>query len=353
VFDLQQDALETFVRLDKLRDEHQPLKSSSPPSEVVPPTAGKAGDGEAIAALKAELKELAAQVREAVERVEASEAATSAVREELMSGGGSGGGALATTGGVVVWDEGLEERVRDLQEQVASELDAIKGHQLELAKVCEAKGGAGPGEKVEKAVEDLARQVEVELSDLRKHQALLEDVRSKVQGGGQSRGMASNAPVSRAGGGGEIQVPQQLEAQISDLFQQVSDELVALTAQQKDLGAAKATLADIAGQMKDVRGIVAQCQSATGSLRQLVAPEGANGANGAAEPGTISATTVASATGRGAKATGSATITGRSAAQPSSGRSPGRRASPSPGSDESDGYDEDDFDNSVTLDEIA
>jgi len=350
VVDLQHDALETFVRLDKLRDEHERLKSSSPPSEVVSPTAGKAGDGEAIAALKAELKELAAQVREAVERVEASEAATSAVREELMTGGGSGGGALATTGGVAVWDEGLEERVRELQEQVASELDAIKGHQLELAKVCEAKGGAGPGEKVEKAVEDLARQVEVELSDLRKHQALLEDVRSKVQGGGQSRGLASNAPTSRAGGGGEIQVPQQLEAQISDLFQQVSDELVALTAQQKDLGAAKSTLADIAGQMKDVRGIVAQCQSATGSLRQLVAPEGANGA---AAPGAISATMVASATGRGAKATGSATTAGRSAAQPSSGRSPGRRASPSPGSDESDGYDEDDFDNSVTLDEIA
>lgn len=223
-------------RLDKLRVDHELLKGSTSKA----PAGGSADD--ASAALRADFKDLEAQVKEVMDRVEASEAATSAVREELMAGGGGPAGS-----GPGVWDEGLERVVLELQTQVAGELEALRAHHAELAKA-RSINDHGRSEQVEKAVADFARQIEDELSDLREHQRMLQDAKMKALSG-----EAADAPA-------ELQVSRQLEAQIAELSKQVSDELVALAVHQRELGKAKATVADIAGQMKDVRGMVEAVQ---------------------------------------------------------------------------------------------
>jgi len=384
VSDLQKDLSKTVgdleTRLDKLQIDHDLLalappkqelseqkdaeSSSGQASELAEEALRKASGGEeAIIALRAELrgeqeslKELATQVREAVDRVEASEAATMAVREELMtSGGGGGGGGTATAAEVVpvaasssalagAETEEVEARVRELREEISTEVEALKAHQIDLARAREEiRPSDRASEKVERAVEDFARQVEAELNDLRQHQSALAEFKAKVERPSTAEESSSSTTPP---------APLQVEAKISDLFEQVTAELSALTAQQHELGQAKTTLQDIAGQMKDVRSIVALCQNATGDLRQFVQGQSDDvnvptKENSGADPAKDGLGAGAIVGGRSAGANGGAPK------RENRGGSGTARAGGAGASDDSDGYGDEDFEHSAGLDDSA
>jgi len=383
--DLQKDLNNTIrsleSRLDKLRIDHELLAKAATPmqpeGQMIAPQddgsreelAGRVAEAlrrakvaeEAVVPLRAELqedrdgmRELATQVREAVERVEASEAATMAVREELMNattaaatpaGGRSAILAVASADAA----ERVEERVRQLQEQIAGELEALQAHQLDLAKAYHLRPESASAQ-VESIVEEFARQVEAELNDLREHQSTLAEFKAKVErlGASNTDGSNGNSATGRLPG----PAPLHVEAKISELFEQVTAELSALTAQQHELGQAKTTLQDIAGQMKDVRSIVALCQNATGDLREFVQGQGhdvnvATGGHVAVGHSREGLAGCASAGGRSVGANNGAPSRG------GRGSNGATKNSSMGASDESDSYGDEEFEASAGLEDSA
>lgn len=242
----------------------------------------------------------------------------------------------------------VEAQIRELQRQVTDELHCLEKHQGDLAMVGPASRGGGAaghaadalpgatgGDDVEQAVAELSKQVAAELRDLRDHQQDLGRVRTAVMAlSSQTSPQQLNGhSPSAADTDSQKRPSQQLEKQVEELSKQVSSELRMLTGQQAELGQAKATLGDLAKQVKDVADGLAKCDTACVGLRQQL--DECKGGSGA---GSQSMPAVGLAGKSAGSALGGAKASGKNASTSSGGRGR-RRASPAEAdSDQSDTY---------------
>ncbi|CAJ1456916.1 unnamed protein product [Effrenium voratum] len=225
-----------------------------------------------------ELEELRGTVEDALHRLEASEAASKAVREELMEESPDCGLARTCQSDLQgvhsdVADlqsslrhlasrfedskrspmgdgRRLELRVHELQKQVAEELEQLT-QQQKLIRDAQAAPDAGRGlkmdtQELERSVERLAAQVSQELQELRAHQGELGKVRTQLS---QGKG-------------------PEVESKILDLQQKVVAELDALAKQQAELGKAKATMADLSDRVRQAVTAADECKKATNGLEE-------------------------------------------------------------------------------------
>lgn len=211
------------------------------------------------------VKDLASKCEEVEQRVEMSEAATSAVREELMSGALVGAlppppvatvspdkAAMTAGAGAPPSPSGLESRVRELQHHVAAELESLTVQQQELEGVPRRGQGQG-GERLEAAVKLLREQVSEELLALQKQQEEVGSLRSR---GEARRPGTGEAPDDKAVGA--------IQSKVDEISRQVARELQALAAQQTEIGATKVTLREVMDQVKESK-------AATEALRRQLA----------------------------------------------------------------------------------
>jgi DNA repair exonuclease SbcCD ATPase subunit len=249
------------------------------------------------------LKELGQRVMKAEAMVEASEAATMAVREELMCAPVRSSSAqdhqevasghetvlpeatltkleeqvagfskqvadelqelvkhqatLATMKEASANTESLtaiEDQVQDLAAKVAEELSELRGHQKELGK---AKDSIGSMAKVEEDVHEMYKQVAEELKELRAHQKDLGKARDLLTQGEHRRPLEALSEGS-----------PQLEAKVEELSREVVAELKSLASHQNELNGTKATMQDLAERMDDNTRALAACQKATSELKE-------------------------------------------------------------------------------------
>jgi len=221
------------------------------------------------------LKTLQNQMDDALQRVEASEEASKAVREELMAEDQNEALTLARTCHsdlrgvhsdvadlqvslrkmVLRIEEApreapkrLESRVHELQNQVASELEQLAKQQSLINKVGLKSGGKVDTQELEKSVNQLASQVSKELTELREHQGEL----SKVH------------HVIRHGKAGSSEV----EVKVKELQSQVMGEVDALARQQEELGKAKVTMSELAEHVRQAMSTANECKEATAKLEE-------------------------------------------------------------------------------------
>ncbi|CAE7216028.1 unnamed protein product, partial [Symbiodinium pilosum] len=236
------------------------------------------------------IREVRSMVEDVLQRVEATEAASKAVREELMSEDAhSEAWALARTcqddlRGVhsdvadlqaslrsvvrrvedaaqegpgnnkrLVSDSArrLELRVDELQKQVVEELEQLAEQQQLIARVKPSSGAKPDVQDLEHSVERLAAQVAQELQELKTHQGELGKVRVRLQSADASKG---GAP--------------EVESKVLELQQKVLEELHALGKQQEELGRAKVTMADLSDRVQQVASTVTQCKEVTVGLEE-------------------------------------------------------------------------------------
>jgi len=241
-------------RLDKLRIDHELLSkqqvssggAAAQPNEGDEGLAAKVSEvfdkavaGEvAIAdlkkALQAEQARLWEQIQQTTERVEFSEAATKAVREELMSAAPGSPNASKFGGCSAALAEDakqLEAKVLALMDFVTKEADALKEHQQQLDSHAKglavaSTGGSGMGAAaLENAVKGLLRQADVELSELRMHQKQLDDAKGHL--------------LFRPGNVGGAEVAR-LEKRLTDIAASFAEELKVVEEQQKSISQKKA-----------------------------------------------------------------------------------------------------------------
>lgn len=224
-------------------------------------------------------EELRRDLDDALQRVEASEEASEAVREELMAEDQNEAYTLARTcqndlRGVHsdVADlqvslrklasriEGLppgarpeanpktlENRVHELQKQVTEELEQLTRHQQLISKV--GLKGKVDTQELEKSVNSLASQVSQELTELRAHQTEL----SKVQQMVRSKSSKDGSDV---------------ESKVEELKLQVVAEVDALAQQQAELGKAKVTVSELSEQVQQAVHTANECKQATSTLEE-------------------------------------------------------------------------------------
>eukprot|EP00931_Biecheleriopsis_adriatica_P061306 TRINITY_DN36860_c0_g1_i1.p1 TRINITY_DN36860_c0_g1~~TRINITY_DN36860_c0_g1_i1.p1 ORF type:complete len:1205 (-),score=365.25 TRINITY_DN36860_c0_g1_i1:56-3199(-) len=126
----------------------------------------------------------------------------------------------------------MEAKVEDLRRQVAEELEQLTEHQSLIAKAGLGKPGAAKSnsQEVERHVERLAEQVSQELRELKSHQGELSKVKATLLAG--------------APGGKVADFASDVDPKIVELQRQVEAELQALTKQQDGLGRAKVSIDD-------------------------------------------------------------------------------------------------------------
>ncbi|CAE7363806.1 unnamed protein product [Symbiodinium natans] len=232
------------------------------------------------------IREVRSIVDDTIQRVEATEAASKAVREELMNEDAHGEAyalartcqndlrgvhsdvadlqaslrsvvrrveqdAIATAPRKQVSDGArrLELRVEELQKQVVEELEQLAEQQQLLAKVKPSTGGKPDVQDLEQSVERLAAQVAQELQDLKMHQGELGKARVRLQ--------------SDAG-----KAAPEVETKVLELQNKVLQELEALGKQQEELGKAKATMADLSDRVQEVVATVTECKKVTVGLEE-------------------------------------------------------------------------------------
>ncbi|CAE7832305.1 unnamed protein product [Symbiodinium sp. CCMP2592] len=240
---------------------------------------------EMLSKSKDSVSDIRATVEDALQRVEATEAASKAVREEIMNEEAHGeahqlartcqndlrgvhsdvadlqaslrslvrrvedlhhaGTAGDTRKQVSNGARQLELRVEELQKQVMEELEQLAEQQQLLTKVKPGQLVKPEVQDLEQNVERLAAQVAEELQELQMHQGELGKVRVRLQSD-QSKGKAP-----------------EVERKISELQHKVLEELEALGKQQEELGKAKVTMADLSDRVQQVVSTVTDCKKAT------------------------------------------------------------------------------------------
>lgn len=214
-------------------------------------------------------EELRRDLDDALQRVEASEEASKAVREELMAEDQNEAYTLARTcqndlrgvhsdvadlqaslrklasrmegppGVRPETPKTLENRVHELQKQVTEELDQLTKHQQLISKV--GLKGKVDTQDLEKSVNALAAQVSQELTELRAHQTEL----SKVQQMVRSKASKDGSDV---------------ELKVEELKLQVVSEVDALAQQQAELGKAKVTISELSERVQEAVHTANECK---------------------------------------------------------------------------------------------
>eukprot|EP00439_Symbiodinium_sp_Y106_P012448 s2363_g1.t2 len=241
---------------------------------------------EMLSKSKDSVSDIRATVEDALQRVEATEAASKAVREEIMNEEAHGeahqlartcqndlrgvhsdvadlqaslrslvrrvedlhhaGTAGDTRKQVSNGARQLELRVEELQKQVMEELEQLAEQQQLLTKVKPGQLVKPEVQDLEQNVERLAAQVAEELQELQMHQGELGKVRVRLQSTDQGKGKAP-----------------EVERKISELQHKVLEELEALGKQQEELGKAKVTMADLSDRVQQVVSTVTECKKVT------------------------------------------------------------------------------------------
>lgn len=167
----------------------------------------------------------------------------------------------------------LELRVEELQKQVMEELEQLAEQQQLLTKVKPGQLVKPEVQDLEQNVERLAVQVAEELQELQMHQGELGKVRVRLQSTDPGKGKAP-----------------EVERKISELQNKVLEELDALGKQQEELGKAKVTMADLSDRVQQAVATVTECKKVTlgmeERLKRLTSEEApaSLGRNGKAPP---------------------------------------------------------------------
>eukprot|EP00435_Cladocopium_sp_Y103_P073725 s216_g44.t2 len=224
------------------------------------------------------LKGLRRDLDDALQRVEASEEASKAVREELMAEDQNEAYTLARTcqndlrgvhsdvadlqaslrklasrieglppGARAEAPKTLENRVQELQKQMTEELEQLTKHQQLISKV--GLKGKVDTQELERSVNSLASQVSQELTELRTHQRDLSKVQQMVRTNASKDG--SN-----------------VESKLEELKVQVVAEVDALAQQQAELGKAKVTMSELSERVQQAVHTANECKQATNTLEE-------------------------------------------------------------------------------------
>jgi len=222
------------------------------------------------------LQKLSVKVDQAVARMEASEAATTAVREELMCSKHVTGtepnsdvylGAAGTEDELLVVE--VEAQIKELQQQVIEELRCLSSHQQELVHTA-AKSSKGNGlvqnmptaldieGDLENKVNDLAQQISQEVEELRKHQHDLKQARLAPNGHVPAHGgtHALASPVREHGQTDTVasdHCATRVEAAVQELTQQVADEVKELASHQDHLRQSRSTFQGLSAQISELQ----------------------------------------------------------------------------------------------------
>ncbi|CAE7641513.1 unnamed protein product [Symbiodinium sp. CCMP2456] len=262
---------------------------------------------------KESVSDVRVTVEDVLQRVEATEAASKAVREEIMNEEAHGeayqlartcqndlrgvhsdvadlqaslrslvrrvedlhhaGTAGNTRKQVSDGARQLELRVEGLQKQVMEELEQLAEQQQLLTKVKPGQLVKPEVQDLEQNVERLAAQVAEELQQLQMHQGELGKVQVRLQSTNPGKGKAP-----------------EVERKISELQHKVLEELEALGKQQEELGKAKVTMADLSDRVQQAVATVTECKKVTlgmeERLKRLTSEEApaSLGRNGKAPP---------------------------------------------------------------------
>jgi len=145
----------------------------------------------------------------------------------------------------------IEQRVKELRRKVEDELKAAEVQQRELVKAVPVGAGValgGPGSllvaQVETRVEELARTVDEEAKALQQHHQRMTEARLQ-----------------------KYPSPENVEARVKELSDQVAGELSALVSQQEEMRKTKATLASLSEKMTETCKVVDACQKATSEVK--------------------------------------------------------------------------------------
>lgn len=223
-----------------------------------------------VEAEKAKGEELSKQVQNTLDRVEAIDATTSAVRQELMlaSESSSARGLGMRMHSEVDADTAelpvhVESQIKELQRQVADELQRLVSHQQEIS---DAKANVSPSgipalanesvlpagddetaaARIEARVDEMAAQVERDLREMQEHQQSLSQACQLAL----RSGSGSNLGASKSG------TVHNVEAMVKDLSHKVSEELKALVGHQEELLESKSSLKSLSEEVKELRRAV-------------------------------------------------------------------------------------------------